>query len=76
MMAKKPLSSLASVLVTVPFEGVAPTPPISSVQRESLHVRLPIETVERVHEASYRLRRQRQDIADEALREWLAARSF
>jgi hypothetical protein len=33
-----------------------------------LHVRLPAETVERV--------RERQDIADEALREWLSSRNF
>jgi predicted transcriptional regulator len=41
------------------------------VQRESLHVRLPVATVERVREAAHRLRRERQEIADEALREWL-----
>jgi len=78
-MKKQPVSSLASVSVIAPAEDAAsalsaPTAP--PVRRESLHVRLPVETVDRVREAAHRLRRDRQDIADEALREWLAARNF
>jgi hypothetical protein len=75
---KKPVSSLAAVPVVAPVED-AGTPEAQAapvVRRESLHVRLPVETVDRVREASHRLRRDRQDIADEALREWLSARSF
>ena len=76
---KKPVSSLSVVPVVAPDESAEPaltiaTPP--SVRRESLHVRLPAETVDRVREAAHRLKRERQDIADEALREWLAARNF
>jgi hypothetical protein len=78
---KKPVSSLVVVPVVAPAEHVgAPEPSAPSsavvVRRESLHVRLPVETVDRVREAAHRLRRDRQDIADEALREWLAARNF
>jgi hypothetical protein len=76
-MSKQPVSSLATVPVIAPAESAAPAAPSSPpVRRESLHVRLPVETVDRVREAAHRLRRDRQDIADEALREWLAARSF
>ncbi len=74
-MSKQPVSSLAIVPVVAPAETtnvVAAAP----VQRESLHVRLPTETVNRVREAAHRLRRERQDIADEALREWLTARGY
>jgi hypothetical protein len=78
MAKKQPVSSLATVPVVAPVErGAAPmaaTPP--PVRRESLHVRLPVETVDRVREASHRLRRERQDITDEALREWFAAHNF
>jgi hypothetical protein len=75
---KKPVSSLAIVPVVAPDEhdvsvSTAATAP---VRRESLHVRLPVETVDRVREAAHRLRRERQDIADEALREWLSSRNF
>lgn len=80
---KKPVSSLAAVPVTAPDEpdmavaalplAAAAPPPI---RRESLHVRLPVETVDRVREAAHRLKRDRQDITDEALREWLSARNF
>ncbi len=73
---KKPVSSLATVPVIAPAEGIPPMPPPPPVRRESLHVRLPVETVDRVREAAHRLRRDRQDIADEALREWLTARNF
>lgn len=75
---RKPVSSLASVPVIAPAEEAAPalSPPPAPVRRESLHVRLPVDTVDRVREAAHRLRRDRQDIADEALREWLAARNF
>lgn len=77
-MSKRPVSSLATAPVTAPAEPAtpAPTPTAPLVRRESLHVRLPVETVDRVREAAHRLRRDRQDIADEALREWLAARNF
>jgi hypothetical protein len=78
---KKPVSSLAIVPVVAPAEDAgAPEPSAppqaAAVRRESLHVRLPVETVDRVREAAHRLRRDRQDIADEALREWLTARNF
>jgi hypothetical protein len=75
-MAKTPVPSLASVQVTAPTETAPVAAPPPTIQRESLHVRLPIETVERVREAAHRLRRERQEIADEALREWLTARGF
>ena len=76
-MMKQPVSSLATVPVVAPVENTAPPAPTTPpVRRESLHVRLPVETVDRVREAAHRLRRERQDIADEALREWLAARNF
>jgi len=80
-MAKTPIPSLASVPVTAPAEGAplaAPkhafAPPAQ--RRESLHVRIPVETVDRVREAAHRLRRDKQDIADEALREWLGRQGF
>jgi hypothetical protein len=68
-MTKTPVPSLARVPVTAPAE---PMPaPAAPPRRESLHVRIPVETVDRVREAAHRLRREKQDIADEALREWL-----
>ena len=76
---KKPLPSLASVPVTAPAEPGAPLPAVPlppAVRRESLHVRVPVQTVERVREAAHRLRRDKQDIADEALREWLDRNNF
>ena len=74
---KRPVSSLTSVPVIPPAEDAAPpASALSPVRRESLHVRLPVETVDRVREAAHRLRRERQDIADEALREWLTAHNF
>jgi len=73
-MTKTPVPSLASVPVTAPVE---PAPPAAAPpHRESLHVRIPAETVERVRVAAFRLRRDKQDIADEALREWLDRHSF
>ena len=68
-MTKTPVRSLASVPVTAPAE-LMPAP-AAPARRESLHVRIPAETVDRVREAAHRLRREKQDIADEALREWL-----
>jgi hypothetical protein len=79
-MTKRPVPSLATVPVSAPAEppaahfdhvsgAVAPTRPA----RESLHVRVSAETVERVREAAHRLRRDKQDIAEEALRAWLDA---
>jgi hypothetical protein len=63
--------------VVAPAEDAsAPVQPAPPIRRESLHVRLPVETVDRVREAAHRLRRDRQDIADEALQEWLSARNF
>ena len=78
---KKPVSSLAIVPVVAPVEDAGASersapPPAAAVRRESLHVRLPVETVDRVREAAHRLRRDRQDIADEALRDWLTANNF
>jgi hypothetical protein len=79
---KKPVSSLSVVPVVAPDEPATPasmaTIPTTAqpARRESLHVRLPAETVDRVREAAHRLKRERQDITDEALREWLSARNF
>ncbi len=79
---KKPVSSLSVVPVVAPDEPAIPasasvaSAAAQPVRRESLHVRLPAETVDRVREAAHRLKRERQDIADEALREWLSAHNF
>jgi hypothetical protein len=76
-MTKKPLPSLASVPVTAPAEPAPVTPAAPTiVPRESLHVRIPVQTAERVREAAFRLRRDKQDITDEALREWLARAGY
>ena len=77
-MSKKPVPSLASVPVAAPASAAATPPPAGAPggMRESLHVRIPAETVERVREAAYRTRRDKQDIADEALREWLDRNNF
>jgi hypothetical protein len=75
-MSKQPVSSLTIVPVVAPVEDAAPAQSAPPIRRESLHVRLPVETVDRIREAAHRLRRDRQDIADEALREWLAAHNF
>jgi hypothetical protein len=71
-MAKKAIPSLASVAVAAPAEPAT----TAKLARESLHVRIAPEVVERVREAAHRLRRDKQDIAEEALREWLAAHGF
>jgi hypothetical protein len=80
-MAKTPIPSLASVPVTAPSEGTPtamamPASALPTQRRESLHVRIPVDTVDRVREAAHRLRRDKQDIADEALREWLDRQRF
>jgi hypothetical protein len=71
-MTKTPVRSLASVPVTAPAEPMAAAPP----RRESLHVRISAATVERVRQAAFNLRREKQEIADEALREWLQRHGF
>jgi hypothetical protein len=70
-MSKKPIPapSLAAMGITGPAEPVPPV--VQRTQRVSLHVRIPPETLERVREAAHRLRREKQDITDEALRDWL-----
>lgn len=73
---KKPVPSLASVPVTAPGEAPATPPRPARPARESLHVRVTVETAERVREAAHRLRREKQEITEEALIEWLAARGL
>lgn len=80
-MAKIPIPSLASVPLTPLAEATPMVEPMavsmpSAQRRESLHVRIPAETVDRVREAAHKLRRDKQDIADEALREWLGRQGF
>lgn len=70
---KKPVPSLTSVPVTPPVEAPAASARPAKPVRESLHVRVTLETAERVREAAHRLRRDKQDIAEEALLDWLAA---
>jgi hypothetical protein len=77
MMAKKPVPSLTSVPVVAPADPEQPpTATLAKLPRESLHVRVPSELAERVREAAHRLRRDKQDIATEALHEWLSARGL
>lgn len=72
---KKPIPSLSSVPVTPPSEGPVMARP-NKPARESLHVRVTVETAERVREAAHRLRRDKQDITEEALIAWLAERGL
>jgi hypothetical protein len=77
-MTKKPLPSLAETKITptpepIPTAQVAAPPPPQLV---SLHVRVPPETFERMRAAAFTLRRDKQDIADEALRTWLSAHNL
>lgn len=72
---KTPVSSLSTVSIVAPDEAEAP-PAAPVIARESLHVRLPSTTVARVREAAHRLKRERQDITDEALRDWLTRQGF
>jgi hypothetical protein len=51
-------------------------PPPAEEARTALTVRLPISTQERLREASFRLRREKQSIVDEAVRAWLEARGY
>ena len=75
-MTKKPVPSLISVPVTAPAEPMAPIAAPTKPRRESFHVRISADTLERVREAAHRLRRDKQDIAEEALNEWLTARGL
>ena len=75
-MTKKPVPSLTTVPVAAPPEEPLPASEAGPPRRESLHVRLPAETVERVRLAAFKLRREKQDLADEALREWLHRHGF
>jgi hypothetical protein len=61
---------------TMPTFAAAAPAAAQPIRRESLHVRLPAETVDRVREAAHRLKRERQDIADEALREGCPPETF
>lgn len=73
---KKPVSSLVSIPVVPPGEEPAEPARPSKPARESLHVRVTVETAERVREAAHRLRRDKQDITEEALIAWLTARGL
>lgn len=53
---------------------VAPLP--VEEPRTALTVRLPLSTQERLREASFRLRREKQSIVDEAVQAWLADRGY
>lgn len=57
-----------------PEPEVAP-PPVGE-PRTALTVRLPLSTQERLREASFRLRREKQSIVDEAVQAWLADRGY
>jgi len=78
-MSKQP-KSLADVAVQAPPEDIGsasePSTPAVAPLRVSLHVRVAPGIVERVREAAHRLRRDKQDIAEEALREWLDRNRF
>lgn len=51
-------------------------PPPTEEPRTALTVRLPISTQERLREASFRLRQEKQMIVDEAVRAWLEERGY
>jgi len=51
-------------------------PPPAEEPRTALTVRLPITTQERLREASFRLRQEKQAIVDEAVRAWLEERGY
>ncbi len=51
-------------------------PPPVEEPRTALTVRLPLTTQERLREAAFRTRREKQAIVDEALGEWLEQRGF
>src|SRR4051794_30475036 len=46
-------------------------PPPAEEPRTALTVRLPMSTQERLREAAFRLRQEKQNIVDEAVRDWL-----
>ncbi len=52
------------------------TPPPVDEPRTALTVRLPLTTQERLREAAFRTRREKQAIVDEALGAWLEERGF
>lgn len=51
-------------------------PPPLDEPRTALTVRLPLATQERLREAAFRTRREKQAIVDEALAAWLEERGF
>lgn len=51
-------------------------PPPTEEPRTALTVRLPLSTQERLREAAFRTRREKQAIVDEALIAWLGERGY
>jgi len=51
-------------------------PPPSEEPRTALTVRLPVSTQERLREAAFRLRMEKQNIVDDAVRAWLEERGY
>ena len=74
-MVKIPLSIVPS---PPPHETPAVmTPPRTlTVAEHPMNVRISSELIERLREASHRLRRKKKDIMAEALHEWLRARGM
>lgn len=85
-MAKAAPAPLDSSLLGVPKGAAAPAvevspippqrPPPAQEPRTALTVRLPVNTQERLREASHRLRREKQALVDEALIHWLEQQGF
>jgi hypothetical protein len=71
-MTKKPVPSLAHVPVAPAAEPSPPSLPAqpARVERGACTSAIPVHTAARVREASYRLRLDKQDITDEARRQW------
>lgn len=77
---KKPLtpvtaSDIAAPAETIPTTAEAEAAPAPAL-RVSLNMRVAPETAERVRVAAFKLRRQKQDICEAALRDWLTAHNL
>jgi hypothetical protein len=75
-MAKRVIPSLTTVPVATPAEPEVMSARPPKPRRESLHVRVAPEVIEGLHQAAFRFRRDKQDLVEEALREWLARQGF
>ena len=72
----RPPSQRTAGAAQAPRSAPIVAPPPAEEPRTALTVRLPVSTQERLREAAFRLRQEKQNIVDEAVRAWLEDRGY